>query len=67
MRLILLALLALSFNAQACSYQDGWNCPSPPVYIPVPVAPPPVYIPPPAFVPYQMPSTGIAVPNGGSK
>jgi hypothetical protein len=45
MRLILLALLALSFNAQACSYQDGWNCPAPPVYIPVPVAPP-VYIPP---------------------
>lgn len=45
MRLILLALLALSSNAQACSYQDGWNCPSPPVYIPVPV-PPPVYIPP---------------------
>jgi hypothetical protein len=38
-------LLALSFNAQACSYQDGWNCPAPPVYIPVPV-PPPVYIPP---------------------
>ena len=44
-KLLLASLLALSFNAQACSYQDGWNCPAPPVYIPVPV-PPPVYIPP---------------------
>jgi hypothetical protein len=57
-KLLLASLLALSFNAQACSYQDGWNCPSPPVYIPVPVAPP-VYIPPvssgqpPVMTPYN--------------
>ena len=29
-KLIALSIVLLSFNAEACTYQDGWNCPSPP-------------------------------------
>lgn len=41
----------------------------PPAYV-VPAPPPPVYVQPiqqRPFVPYEMPSTGIVVPNGGSR
>lgn len=49
-KLIALSIVLLSFNAEACSYQDGWNCQSPPVQqpiiIPAPITPgtPPVTI-----------------------
>ena len=50
MKYILGLLLAVSFNANACSPQDYWNCPPPPVQapiiIPAPIVPgtPPVTI-----------------------
>ncbi len=50
-KLIALSIVLLSFNAEACTYQDGWNCPSPPpvqqpIIIPAPITPgtPPVTI-----------------------
>jgi hypothetical protein len=72
---LLIALLALPSIALADGYYPvpanppGFVYALPPVY-----TPPPLYVPPPVFVqparpfvPYQMPSTGIAVPYGGSK
>jgi hypothetical protein len=50
MKYLIALLIALSFNAEACTYQDGWNCQSPPVQqpiiIPAPITPgiPPVTI-----------------------
>ena len=51
MKYLLVLLIALSFNAEACTYQDGWNCPSPPpvqqpIIIPAPITPgtPPVTV-----------------------
>ena len=50
-KLIALLIVLLSFNAEACSYQDGWSCSSPPpvqqpIIIPAPITPgtPPVTI-----------------------
>jgi hypothetical protein len=75
---LILALLALPTIALA----EGYYYPvpaNPPGYVyalPPAYTPPPVYIPPPVyvqpiqaqpFVPYQMPSTGILVPKGGTR
>ena len=59
-KLIVLLIALLSFNANACSPQDYWNCPAPPtiVYVPVPTTPVIVQQP---FVPAPMPSTGTLV------
>ena len=67
-KLIALSIVLLSFNAEACTYQDGWDCKSPPPPPPPPVyIAPPIYVPPPVYISYEMPSTGIVVPLGGNK
>lgn len=49
-QLIALSIALLSFNANACSPQDYWNCPPPPIQqpiiIPAPITPgtPPVTV-----------------------
>lgn len=61
MNKLLLALLAVSFNANACYVVNGYvQCPPTPpvVYLP---PPPVIYVPQAPFIPAPLPNTGDLV------